>query len=164
VPTATAVSVQREPLSDQLWGELEPLLAANAHEIPHFLDDVPVAPSRAIYDRLAAADALRVYTARDEGRIIGYLAVIVSFSLHQPSATIATLDVLYVEPRHRGSNLGAVLLREAHRDLCAAGCRAMFQNIKADPRLTIAPLLRRLGYERVDELWAIRLDQEKNHG
>lgn len=152
-----------EALTDALWQELEPLLRSNAQEIPHFVAEAPIEPRHDIYQRMHELGALRIYTARDpEGYLIGYMAVLLAFSLHQASARIATLDVLYVSEPWRGANVGRGLLDRAHDDLRRGCVRVLFNHVKCGP-LSIGALLSRLGYEQVEEVWAINLERG-NHG
>lgn len=158
---AARATYATERLSDALWAELEPLLAENEAEVPHFVEGAPVAPSRDLYAKLQDAGALRVYTARDEsGALIGYLAVGVSRSFHQPSVVLASLDVLYVAPAFRGTATGAHLIRHAHRDLRSIGVSALYQSVKHGAH-SIGALLRWLGYRQVEEVWAINLDERE---
>ncbi len=163
--TATA-TYQRESLSGSLWDEIEPLLQAHYHEIAHWRD-IALEPDHEAYTRLEANGGLRIYTARvgapaaDRGRLIGYLCCIVSRSLHYRSHLFATQDVLYVDKSHRGSRVGVDLIRYAHGELRIEGVSALMQHVKHREDINIGPMLvRLLGYERVDDLYAIRLDRE----
>lgn len=157
-PTAV-ITYQTEPLSDSLWGELAPLLSAHWREVAHYRD-LELAPNREAYANLDRAKMLRVYTARAEGRLIGYLACVVAPSLHYAPHRFATQDVLYVDPAHRGARFGFMLIGYVHRQLRAEGVTLLMQHGKHRSDLNIGPLLHRLGYEHVDDLWAIRLDGE----
>ena len=70
--TASRAKFAAEPLTDTLWAELIPLLIAHYHEVAHFRD-IPLAPDRAGYQRIWDAGMLRIYTARADGQLIGYM-------------------------------------------------------------------------------------------
>lgn len=167
--TAT-VAYASEPLGDALWDELQPLLAANDAEIRHFTSDIPLDPDRATYEILGAKGAYRIFTARveppagDRGRLVGYLGVFVSRSLHQRSITLASLDALFVDLAWRGGRTGRDLIRFAEGQLREAGVTTLYQHVKQRSDIAVGPLLARMGYRCVDEVWAIRLDQEASHG
>lgn len=148
-----------EELTDALWDELQPLLQKHYHEIAHY-SDIPLEPDRESYARLVGLGMFRVYTARVGGALVGYLAVIVSRSMHYKSALYANQDVLYVDPRYRGSRVGVRLIQYAHRALAADGVTVFFQHVKHREDLNIGPLLKRLGYEPIDDIWGIRLDRK----
>ncbi len=157
---AIVVSYQTEVLSTALWVELMPLLRAHAHEVAHY-PDLPLDPDMETYAKIEATNGLRVYTARHEGALVGYLAFFVHRSLHYSGSVFAHSDVLYVDPAHRGTRTGVALIRYAHEQLKAEGVTVCFQHVKHTGALNIGPMLQRFfGYEHVDDLLAIRLDRE----
>jgi GNAT superfamily N-acetyltransferase len=162
VLAAAAVTYQRETLSDALWSEVSPLLGAHYAEIAHY-QDIALEPNRDAYARLQGNGGLRIYTARTpDWRLIGYLCVVVSTSLHYASHLFASQDVLYVDKAHRGQRTGVDLIRFAHDQLRSEGVSVLFQHVKHRSDINIGPMLGRLlGYEHVDDLWAVRLDQER---
>lgn len=157
-PTAV-VTYQTEPLSDSLWSELLPLLDAHWREVAHWRD-LPLNPNREAYAKIEAAGMLRAYTARADGRLIGYIACVIAPSLHYAPHLFANQDVLYVDPAYRGFHFGAALIRFCHARLRDEGVTLLVQHGKHRSDLNIGPLLHRLGYEHVDDLWCIRLDGE----
>lgn len=157
-PTAV-ITYQTEPLSDSLWSELMPLLERHWHEVAHYRD-VPLNPNREAYAKIAAAGMLRIYTARGDGRLIGYLACILAPSLHYAPHTFAAQDVLFIDPAYRGARFGASLITFAHRRLREDGVTMLMQHSKHRSDINIGPLLHRLGYEHMDDIWCIRLDGE----
>jgi len=160
VLASATVAYQREKLSDALWSELAPLLADHWHEVAHY-PDLRLAPDRERYQRIEDSGALRIYTARAETKLVGYLAVFVSQSLHYRQALFANQDVLYVDPKFRGSRAGVGLIRFAHDDLRRMGVTVIYQHVKHKSSINVGPMLGRLlGYEHVDDLWAKRLDKE----
>lgn len=164
--TTAPVEYQAEPLSPGLWDEIAPLLEAHYHEIAHWRD-MPLEPNREAYQRLSEVGSLRIYTARvappadDRGRLVGYLCVLVSRSLHYRSFMFANQDVLFIDKPYRGTRAGIELIRYAHKALRADGVDVLFQHVKHREDINIGPVLGRLlGYEHVDDIWAVRLDQE----
>lgn len=163
----TNVDYAIEHLSEALWEEVQPLLESHWHEVAHYAD-IPLKPNRDLYQRIDQTGGLRVYTARtavpagDRGRLIGYLAVFVSHSLHYADHLMANQDVLFVDPLHRGSRCGVDLIRFAHERLREEGVSVLFQHVKHRSDINIGPMLTRLlGYEHVDDILAVRLDLKK---
>lgn len=160
---SAAVSVDAvyatESLSDALWTEIQPLLLEHYHEIAHYRD-IPLSPSREMYQRCFDNGGLRIFTARADGKLIGYLAVFVSVNMHYQTILSAAQDVLYVDPAYRGSRVGVRMIRHAHERLADEGVTILFQHVKAKEGLNVGPLLTRyLGYELVDQIFAVRLDR-----
>lgn len=164
--TAAAVTYSREVLDGGLWDEIAPLLEAHWHEVAHY-PDLALAPRRDLYEKIADAGNLRVYTARVDagptrGRLVGYLAALVTPSLHYAPHVYAQQDVLFVDKSHRGSRVGVDLIRFAHDQLRAEGVTALYQHVKHRSDLNVGPMLERLlGYEHVDDIYAVRLDRSR---
>ena len=156
---ATGLAVlQRESLTDALWDELMPLLAAHWDEIAHHRD-IPLKPDKTRYFQLQTNGHLRVWTSRLEGAIIGYLAVFVAPNLHYADCLTASQDVLYVDPAHRHGRLGSDMIQHAEHCLRAEGCQVFVQHSKASADKTIGRFLQRHGYELMDLVYTKRLDR-----
>lgn len=150
----------REDLTQVLWDELQPLLKAHYLEVAHF-KDIPLEPSQAGYLRIQNSDGMRIFTARTDDKLVGYLVVFIATSLHYKSKVYANQDIFYVEKSLRGVRIGAELdlfARNYLREYCAVD--VLFQHTKHAPEVNIGPFLKRQGYEHVDDIWAIRLDKE----
>lgn len=160
---ATSVAVYAtENLTDSLWGELVPLLEQHYDEVAYH-KDIPLDPDRAGYERIASCGALRIYTARVDGRLIGYMVCFVSRSLHYKSKIFANQDILFIDKLYRGTRIGVDMIRYGQQHLRSDDrVDLLFQHTKAKPELNIGKMLKRLlGYEIVDEIYAVRLDLEK---
>jgi GNAT superfamily N-acetyltransferase len=148
---------QREAIHG-IWEEVMPLLRAHKDEIAHY-SDIDLAPDFAAYERLEESGALRVYTARDEnGRLVGYSAHFVRPNLHYSRSLQAQQDVLFLLKDYRRGGLGLRLIRYADAQLRAEGVQVSMQHVKARADLDFSPLLKRLGYEHVDQIYCRRLD------
>ncbi len=155
-----AVEYAVEHLSEMLWAELLPLLEANHDEVSYY-QDFAVDPARDLYQAIDEHGGMRIFTARTHGALVGYMSVFVNPSLHHRSVRMAALDVVYVDPGHRGTRVGIDLIRFCHDALRAEGVSVIFQHVKKRADLNIGPLLKRhFGYQSVDEVFALRLDRK----
>jgi GNAT superfamily N-acetyltransferase len=146
----------RERIAD-VFAEIKPLLQAHWDEIAHY-PDIPLCPD---YDRYVAAErnnVLRIFTARQGHTLIGYAIYVVQSALHYRFSLQAQQDVLYVCPSYRQGRTGWKLIAHADEQLKAEGCQLVIQHIKAKPSLNFGPMLARMGYELMDEIWVKRLD------
>lgn len=82
-----------------LWPELLPLLEANWTEVAYH--DYPLHVNQDAYEALENADALRVYTMRVRGELVGYAVYILGPSIRHEFKH-AQQDVIYLAPAHRG--------------------------------------------------------------
>lgn len=134
-----------------LIDETAPLVEAHYREIAWRQDVIPLDPD---YDRYAAGDttgAIRIYTARQDGELIGYAVFIVNPHLHYKTTLWAMNDVLYVAEGRRGYRAGSKLLRYAEADLRANGVKVMGLHIK--DLHNWGSLAKILGFERVESTW-----------
>jgi GNAT superfamily N-acetyltransferase len=148
-----------ETLSDALWSELEPLLAKHWSEV-ETEQDFPPLPDKDQYARIEACGMLKVYCARVGERLVGYLAVFMCGALHSRGITVATGDVLFIDPEHRGNRLGSDLIRFAKEHLRQLGVAMIYLHSKHRAGVNIGPLLGRLGFRHDEDVWSIRLDEE----
>lgn len=138
---------------------VEELLARHWAEVAHF-KDIPLEPDWDAYAAAETGGRLRIFTVRIGGALVGYCCFILNHNPHYKSSLQAVQDILFLAPEHRHARIGAHLLMYCERQLKAEGVQAIYQHTKAKPELDMGPLLKRLGYELVDTLWAKRLDRE----
>ena len=147
------ICFRTEPLTDALWDELMPLMAAHCAEVGPFRD-LPFNPNKPAYERMWRAGALAIFTVRDGERLIGYAAFFVSPSLHHFPAIFAQADVLYVAPDERYNFIGLGLMRWVEVTLRVDWrVDRVCMGSKSVTNKSIAPLLSRLDYAEVDSVW-----------
>jgi len=94
--------------------ELKELLPHHYNEVVLYSDVIPLDPAYDIYEILYAQGACRFITCRDdEGKLIGYLIVILQPDLHAQNTLKATTDNIYVSPDHRHTQVAEELIRTA---------------------------------------------------
>lgn len=149
-----------ETLTEAFFDEVAPLLERHYEEIAHW-KDMKLNAHREKYMGMAKANVLRIFTARNDGVLIGYCVYFISPSLHYAPFNFAHQDILFIDKPHRGSTLGLRLVRYSHQELKKDKVDVVFQHTKAREELNIGAFLRRVGYELLDEIYAYRLDKEK---
>lgn len=145
----------QEPLSAALIEEVGPLLEQHWREIAHDLT-IPLSPAWGRYHALQDAGALRIYTARREGELIGYACFIINHNLHYSTSLQALQDVIFVRKDLRRGTLGTRLIKFSEEQLKADGVQVVFHHIKA--KHNWGALIERLGYTLVDHLYAKRIN------
>lgn len=150
------LTFQRETL-DQAKADGEPLLRRHWIEIAHYLD-ITYDPQWDKYELLEASGVLRIYTARLDGRLIGYCVFVVGYNLHYRASLEANEDVLFLAPEHRKGRVGLKLIQFVDAQLKAEGVQLVRRHIKfAHDHF---PLLERMGYEKIDMIVGRRLDKD----
>lgn len=144
----------REKIWD-LWGEAWPLLMEHWQEIARY-KDIKLNPDFDAYHDAEMNGLLRVYTARAEGLLIGYAAFFVKKNAHYKDSLQAVQDVVFLRKECRRGFVGIKLLEYADAQLANEGVQVVYQHVKV--RNNFSPILKRIGYEKVEEVWAKRLD------
>lgn len=137
--------------------EIQPLLEANWRETGHY-DDIALDVDWAGYAAIETAGGLRVYTARTHEILVGYGIFFVRHHLHFQGSLQAVQDVIYVHPDYRASTAARGLIGYTESCLRAEGVQAVYHHVMDINR--VGRLLSVLGYDRVGEILAKRLDQE----
>jgi GNAT superfamily N-acetyltransferase len=135
----------------------ERLLEAQWREIAHY-QDILFDPDWECYQRMEDGGRLKIYTARADGELIGYVAYIVNYAPHYKSSLLAVQDVLYVEPSARGAHIGRDLIAYSESALRELGVQVVYQHQKVR-HPALGTVLEGLGYEHVEKTWAKRLDR-----
>jgi GNAT superfamily N-acetyltransferase len=151
-----SIAYSTERVAD-VRAEIEPLLAKHWQEIA-FYPDIALNPRWEAYLSAEQAGALRVYTVRDRGSLIGYAVFFVNLNIHYGDSLQAAQDLIYVDPMYRHGRIGLGLIRFSEKALREEGVQLVMHHSKADPKHVFGALLERLGYERVDVIHCKRLD------
>jgi hypothetical protein len=132
--------------------EMVPLIVAHHKEIS-LHPDLKLKPNLTRYQQLEDLGALRIYTARKDSKLLGYMIFLISESLHFENVTDAYQDILYIDPSHRG--FGLSFFRWVDTQLKNDGVNFILQNVTT--KCDFSPLLKRLRYELCDYLYVKRL-------
>lgn len=135
--------------------EIEPLLQKHYDEIALNKDIIKLNPDWEGYSRLDAINALRVYTARKDGKLVGYFVVIVSKSLHYRDHLFANNDIIFLAKSARRGLTGMKLIKYAVEALRAEGITKLHINTKAHQPFD--PILERMGFEEIERVYSLVL-------
>ena len=143
------ITISLEKLTPELVIELTPLLEAHYTEISHF-KDIPLKADWEKYFILEDTGLLKVFIARYNKKIIGYVAYTIGINMHYSDVIQAIQDVLFVSPDNRGKMAGIKLLKESEKELKKLNVKLIVQHVKLAH--DFSPMLKRLGYEDVEKL------------
>ena len=108
--------VYARELSATVRDDILPLVKRHWEEVAPGLGEAD--PPVDLYVRLTDMGVLRIFTARDNGALVGYALFWVKRDLHQRKLTSAILDALWVEPKYRRT-----------RDLVAPSLLALVEEV-----------------------------------
>lgn len=98
--------------------------------IAMYQDKIKLNPDWKEYARLDAAGALRIFTARDDGKLVGYFVLVINKSLHYQDHYFAINDVIFVKQDSRAGATGYKLIKYAEDYCRSCGISVLAINTK----------------------------------
>ena len=142
---------QKELFTDYIDDAL-PLLLDHWSELALYQDKVPLNIDYEKYQQLEDLGVLHIYTAREEGYLVGYCVMMVNTNLHYKDHKYALNDVIYVDPRSRNKGLGRDLIQFTEEELGKEGVSVVMINTKN--HRPFDGLLEKEGYILQDKLFS----------
>ena len=136
----------------QVKREIQPLIKEHYEAIALHKDVIKLNPDWKQYAKMDAVNALRVYTARSGGDLVGYFVVVVSKSLHYQDHLFATNDIIYLSPKYRKGTAGIRLIKYAEEQVKAEGITLLVINTKA--HAPFDAILERQGFELTERVYS----------
>lgn len=156
--TRSEVAYARETLAVFI-AEAFPLLTEHWQEVSHY-QDIPLDPDLRRYQTSEDSGMLRIYTARVDGKLVGYSVFIVNYNAHYAGSLQAQQDVLFVHPDYRRGRLASVLISFSDAALSAENVQVVIHHVKVK-HLALAAILEHKKYELVEVIYAKRLDSNE---
>jgi len=100
------------------------------------------------YVSMEDSGMLYVFTARDEGKLVGYIVFLMTPSLHHRGLKNATMDLFYILPEYRKGLLAMKLLKFAEGHLRHDFCKIILLSCFDGSR--VGDLYDRLGYRAIE--------------
>lgn len=141
----------RESYSAALVSELLPLLVEHHAETADEMYG-PLDPDLAVYK----SEAMRIYTARQSGDLVGYQIFVVSLHPHSRKSIQASQDILYLKPKERKGLNGYRFMKWCCDQLKMEGVEMVHQHIPA--RNSFGKILERMGFRLEDLVYSKRLE------
>jgi GNAT superfamily N-acetyltransferase len=123
------IKYQQEFLSS-VRGEIEPLLNSHWEEIALNKEKIKLNPDWDAYQSFEDQGKLKIFTARDDGQLVGYFVVIVGTNIHYKDHLFASNDIIYLSPNHRKGFTGIKLIKFAEKCLKNDGVSVLTINTK----------------------------------
>ena len=110
--------------------EIKPLLNSHWEEIALNKDKIKLNPDWEVYQSLENQGKLKIFTARGEGKLVGYFVVVVGVNMHYKDHLFASNDIIYLSPEHRKGFTGIKLIKFAEKCLKEDGVSVLTINTK----------------------------------
>lgn len=148
------ITLQAELLCEVV-GEVDGLLQEHYRELAKNQDRVKLAPDWERYAALEAAGSFLVYTARDDGELVGYAAFFSSPHPHYTGLRLVSNDVLFLTQTHRVGRTGVKLIRFCETQIAALYGQDFCITWHAKENTSLAGMLGRMGYGVQDIVFSI---------
>jgi GNAT superfamily N-acetyltransferase len=136
-------------------GEGQSMLMAHWAELAVH-KDIPLDPEYAFYEKMDDIGALRIYTVRSEGQLIGYSIFVVRPRHAHYNIGWAMNDIVWLHPEHRNEGVGAAFVAFWDQELTALGVTLVHINAKVS-HPALAYLLKKCGYVVIEAGYEKRL-------
>lgn len=152
------ISFQWEPakrvMDDPEW---TPLMLDHWEELAVHKDQMPLDPDYAEYLRADDLGFFRIWTARDEKMLVGYIGFWIRPHAHYKSTLTAVEDLYMLSPAYRKGMTGYRLFTTAFEALKERGVKRIFCHEKVHfetQRGGVGKLLKRMGFIHTDNLYS----------
>ena len=132
--------------------DIKPLIEKHWELVALNQGKIKLNPNWEEYARLDAAGVLRVFTAREDGELVGYCVLVVSRSMHYKDHVFANNDVTFVLPDNRAGATGYQLLKYAE-DHCAKNDISLM-NVNTKVHLPFDSLLVGMGFNLIERIYS----------
>lgn len=132
--------------------DIKPLLEEHWELVALNKGKIKLNPDWHEYAALDAAGILKIFTARDEGKLVGYFVLTVSKSIHYKDHIFAICDVIFVKPENRANKTGYNLVQYAEKWCKEAGVSLL--NINTKVHIPFDTLMISMDYENIERIYS----------
>lgn len=140
--------IYQQEFIDNVYEDCQHLIEQHWEEIALNKDKIKLNPNWDAYKKLEGIGAFRIFTARDEGKLVGYFAVFVEPNLHYQDHLFARNDVIFLQKEYRKGFCGARLIKFAEKCLKEDGVSVLMINTKVHK--DFSPVLERMGFNKTE--------------
>ena len=144
------ITYQLEDLNDMLE-ELKPLLEDHYLEIAMYQEHIKLNPCYDTYKELQKSGVLKVYTARDGDKLVGYSLYFLKTNLHYSDHIYAVNDIVYIDKDIRGGVVAFDMLAFAEDSLIDHGVSVITMHMKTFA--AFETLMECLSYDRAEIIY-----------
>ena len=136
----------------QCLDEAKPLLVDHWENIALNKDTIALDPLWDTYKKLEETGNLKIITARQEEKLVGYAAYVISPSLHYSDQIIADADVFWLDPDYRKGMAGMRLFKQAEKVLKSYGVTRVLNKVKI--HFDVGKVFERMGYDPIERVYS----------
>ena len=118
--------------------------------------DIKLNPNFDHYGMLEDMGLYKFFTARIDGKLVGYCSFFLANNFHYQDSFQAQQDILFLTKMARGYGNASKLIKYCDQRLKELGVQVVYQHVKL--KHDFSPLLVKHGYKRVEYICSKRLD------
>ena len=141
---------QREIFTEELGNEGEALINIHHAEVSGEIAHLPARVPYEKYGSLEQAGILRLFTARDNGKLVGY-NVFMLIEHHQHGVPFASHDTLFLHKDFRKGTTGIKFLKWCDEQLKQDGARFITQHSSGS--VDLENIFLRMGYKLAEKIY-----------
>lgn len=145
------ITYQQESLVT-VKADIIPLLEKHWEEVALNKEKIKLNPDWDAYANLEDAGILKIFTSREDGKLVGYFVVFVKSHIHYKDHLFCYNDVIFVDEEYRKGFTSTRLIKFAEKCLKADGVEVMIVNTKRHKPFD--SLLVWLGYKHIENLYS----------
>jgi len=136
---------------EDVINEILPLLEGHWQEIALNQDTIKLNPDYEQYKVLFRVGAMRMVTAREEGKLVGYCICLIRPHIHYKDSLTATNDIFYIHPDYRKGMTGVKLFKAVETIMKSYGVQRIMMMTKKHK--DVGPIFERLGYTEAERVF-----------
>ena len=141
----------KEETYSQVIDEIKPLLEDHWEEIALNKEVIKLNPNYEMYEKLCNSGVMRIVTARNDGKLIGYCICIIAYNLHYKDSLTATNDIFFISKDYRKGSTGVKLFIKNEEILKSYGVQRLIMNTKVHQ--DVGAIFERLGYKQTERVF-----------
>jgi GNAT superfamily N-acetyltransferase len=138
----------------QVKKELPDLIKLHWEEIALNKDVIKLNPDWEAYQEGEKQNKNKCFTARHDGKLVGYFVVCVHRNLHYKDHLYATNDIIFLHPDYRKGFMGIKLIKFAEKCLKIDKISVLIINSKTHKPFDA--ILSRMGYSHIENVFSKR--------
>lgn len=142
----------RQEFLDQVRDDIKLLIALHWQEIALNQDKIKLNPDWSAYQELEKLNKLKIFTARDGDRLVGYFVVICGTNIHYKDHLFANNDIIYLHKDYRKGFAGIRMINFAEKCLQKDGVSVLTINTKAHQPFD--KVLERLKFNMIERVYS----------
>ena len=136
--------------------EMEPLTIIHWLELANDQEDISLDFDWELYESLQALGKLLFVTVRDDGKLVGYNASLITNHMHYKTILHGMTDFYWIHPNWRRGYIGIKFMKFVEAEMKKLGVKKIVTGCK--DKHDTSTLLRRLGYKLSDRIFTKVID------